>query len=152
MKPIDTHKRHYRDLSCPTGDDTDEHPVDRIVGALPEVTALDDAAREMATQMAAPGADRSSDEWWAECEDLRFQQRALREERFFDVGYEVGRLAGIAEVGTFEARDEVDGTRRRVLRVLVQSRLSRHEAAALIVEIARAFLSPTKRPTDPSGT
>jgi hypothetical protein len=136
---MDTTKRYYRELL-----DSDrvegEHPVDRLVAELPEVRDIDEAARAGAAEMSKSAARRRSATYWAEYEDLRFRQRCVREERFFDVGYEMGRLAGIAEYGAFADSRSSVSLRRQVHRVLVSSPLSCAEKAMNLLEVARAFI------------
>ena len=47
MSPVDLTKRHYDDL-LPRGGG-EEHPVDRLVSALPEIAKVDAAARRRAS-------------------------------------------------------------------------------------------------------
>jgi hypothetical protein len=77
---------------------------------------------------------------WTECEDLRFQQVCVREERFFDAGYEMGWEAGIAQFGAFARGRDATAARRQVHRMLVSSDLSRTERALVLLKVARALL------------
>jgi len=139
MSSNDSTRRHYRDL-LDSDEVEGEHPADRIVVELPEVRTVDDEVRAMSAEMGASEERRRSPASWTEYEDLRFRQRCIHEERFFDVGYEMGWEAGIAQYGTFDEGPEARSVRGHVHRVLVSSRLSDIERAMILVEVARSFL------------
>ena len=142
-------RRHYRAL-LESEHAEGEHPVDRLVADLPEVREVDEAARAMSAEMSRSPARRQSSASWTEYEDLRFQQRAVREERFFDVGYEMGWEAGVAQSGAFARGHDATVARRQVHRVLLSSDLSRTERALVLIEVARALLRPADtRPDTP---
>jgi hypothetical protein len=63
------------------------------------------------------------------------QQRCVREERFFDVGYEMGWEAGIAQFAAFARGRNASVARRQVHRVLVSSDLSRTERAPVLLKV-----------------
>lgn len=139
MSSNDLTGRHYRRLL--DADEVEgEHPADRIVTGLAEVRVVDDEARAMSAAMSASEERRRSAASWSEYEDVRFQQRCVREERFFDVGYEIGWEAGIAQYATFDQAPEVVSVRRHVHRVLHSSSLSDAEKAVILVEVARSVL------------
>jgi hypothetical protein len=143
MSSIDTTRRHYRDL-LESNQVEGEHPADRIVADLPEVHEVDEAIRTMSADMRKSVMRRRSMASWTEYEDLRFQQRCIREERFFDVGYEMGTLAAIAQHRAFEQGAEATILLRELQRVLVASSLSVVEQAAVLLGIAQALLGSSR--------
>jgi hypothetical protein len=146
MPPIDLDRRHYQAILDRRTVDQD-HPIDLMISRLPEIVEIDRTLREFALQMHDPGA-RTSQEQWIEYEDLRLLQRTARQERFFDVGFEFGRAAGMTE-SSFVANDEGVGELRDFLRdTILRAPLSREWATAVILEMARALVlagSPAER-------
>ena len=140
-------RRHYRAL-LESEQAEGQHPADRLVADLPDVREVDEAAQAMSAEMSRLAERRQAIASWTEYEDLRFQQRCVREERFFDVGYEMGWEAGIAQYGAFARGHDATVARRQVHRVLVSSNLSRIERALVLLEVARALLGPAD--TDPN--
>lgn len=151
MSRVDAMRRHYRAL-LESEHAEGEHPADQLVADLPDVREVDAAARAMSTEMSRSVEQRQSITSWTEYEDLRFQQRCIREERFFDVGYEMGWEAGIAQFGAFARGRDATAARRQVHRVLVSSDLSRTERALVLLEVARALLRPADTSPDTSKT
>lgn len=141
MSAIDMAARHYRRLMEPERTERD-HPADRLVASSPHVAAIDHAVRTKATEMSSSVAQRSSTALWTEYEDLRFQQRCLREERFFDLGFEMGRLAGIADDDSLVGEPEASELRTHVLRIIVSTGLPRETLATVMLEVARSLLNP----------
>jgi RNA-splicing ligase RtcB len=142
--------RHYRAL-LESEHTEGEHPADRLVADLPDVREVDQAARAMSAEMSRSVARRQSITSWTEYEDLRFQQRSVREERFFDVGYEMGWEAGIAQYSAFADGPDATVVRQQVHRALVSSDLSRIERAMVLLEVARALLRPANTGSDTSN-
>lgn len=91
MPLIDFDRRHYQAILDRRPADAD-HPIDVLISRLPDVAELDDAVRQAAHELRDPAA-RESEQRWIQYEDLRHLQRAAREERMFDVGFELGRVA-----------------------------------------------------------
>ena len=143
MSRVESMRRHYQALLEPEHAEG-EHPADRLVADLPDVREVDAAARAMSAEMTRSVEQRQSLASWTEYEDLRFQQRSVREERFFDVGYEMDWEAGIARYGAFADGPEATVVRRQVHRVIVSSDLSRIERAVVLLEVARALLHPAE--------
>lgn len=141
--------QHYRAL-LESEHAEGEHPADRLVADLPDVRQVDEAARAMSAEISRSVARRQSIASWTEYEDLRFKQRCVREERFFDVGYEIGWQAGIAQYGSFADGPDATVVRRQMHRVLVSSDLSRIERAVVLLEVARALLRPADTGPDTS--
>jgi hypothetical protein len=120
------------------------------VADIPDVGEVDEAALVMSGEMSRSAVRRQSITSWTEYEDLRLQQRCVREERFVDVGYEMGREAGIAQYGAFADGPDATVVRRQVHRMLVSSDLSRPERALVLLEVARALLRPADTGPDTS--
>lgn len=144
MSSKDRMGRHYWEL---LGSDEveGEHPADRIVADLPDVRMVDDRVRAMSAEMSGSEERRRSAASWTEYEDIRFWQRCVHEERFFDVGFEMGWEAGVAQYGTFDQAPQVLSLRRDMHRVLVSCSLSEIEKAMILVETARSFLCSPRR-------
>jgi len=149
MSRVESMRRHYQAL-LESEHAEGEHPADRVVADLPDVREVDAAARAMSAEMSRSVEQRQSITSWTEYEDLRFQQRCVREERFFDVGYEMGWEAGIAQYGAFADGPDAIVVRRQVHRVLVSSDLSPIERAVVLLEVARALLHPADTGPDTS--
>jgi hypothetical protein len=147
MPPVDLDRRHYQAIldRRTIGDD---HPIDLLIARLPEIATIDQTLHEFAREMHVPTVRRAQ-ERWIEYEDLRLLQRTIRQERFFDVGFEFGRIAGITED---QFVSKVEGLRelRDVLRdVVLQSGTARTWAVAVLLETARALA--LDRPVDRGG-
>src|SRR4051812_18184201 len=137
MPPIDLDRRHYQAILDRRVVD-DDHPIDLLIARLPEVVEIDRTLRELASEMHDPAARRSQ-ERWMEYEDLRLLQRSIREERFFDVGFEFGRIAGITEDQLLKGADEGREFRELLRDAILKSRTSRAWAVAVLLETARAL-------------
>jgi hypothetical protein len=146
MPPIDLDRRHYQAILERRTVDQD-HPIDLLISRLPDVVEIDRTLREVAHQMHDPVA-RTSQERWIEYEDLRLLQRTVRQERFFDAGFEFGRVAGVTE-SSFVGNDEGVSEFRDFLRdTVLRAPLSREWAIAVLLEMARALVlagSPSER-------
>jgi hypothetical protein len=138
MGVIDTTKRHYQRFF--ERDWEREHPADELVQQIPEVMAADQAARALSTELGGSELALRAADRWVEYEDARFHQRALHEERFFDVGYEMGRLAGLAESRDAGWGVEVESLGRQVHEVVVASQLPPARVAAVLLDAARALV------------
>jgi hypothetical protein len=113
-----------------------DHPIDAVIRALPEVADADQTAQAAASALAAAlGPEHRAA--WVRHEDARFEQRSMREERFFDAGFEIGRLAGTGSGGGSPAAFEVSA---RLTRVLLGAGLRRTEATATLLALPRALL------------
>jgi hypothetical protein len=138
MGVIDTTKRHYQRFFERDGDL--DHPADNLVNEMPEVRAADQAAQAISVELCGSDMALRAAERWVEYEDARFHQRALHEERFFDVGYEMGRLAGLAESRDAGWGVEVESLGRQVHEVVVASQLPPARVAAVLLDAARALV------------
>jgi hypothetical protein len=72
-------------------------------------------------------------------EDLRFLQRCKREERLFDVGYEMGRLDRFGTSREAARASGVRAIRRSIRGVVITSSASRADAIAALLDAARAL-------------
>jgi hypothetical protein len=142
MGVIATTKRHYQRLF--ERDEELEHPADELVYQMPDVIAADQAARTLSAELSGSELAHRSAGRWAEYEDARFHQRALHEERFFDVGYEMGRLAGLAESRDAAVGLDVESLGRQVQEVVVASQLPPARVAAVLLDAARALVLGAK--------
>lgn len=137
MSPLDLTKRHYDRLLDQVTDG--DHPVDELVARMPDVAAVDDAARALAATV-EQRQPRAAEALWNEYEDLRLQQRSLHEERFFDVGFELGRVAGISEFGEALASAQTQNLVLAVRMTVVRSGVRRDLAVVSLLALARALL------------
>ena len=143
MSGIDLTRRHYEAM---VGPHDSQHPVDVAVGALPEVRDVDARARAQSLRMARADVRATNDAWIC-YDDLRLLQRSIRQERFFDAGFEHGLLAGRAEARRHAAREGGPAhTRARealaaALRTAVlRAPLPRQTQVAVLLELARALV------------
>ena len=127
-------ERRYQEL-----DGDDEHPVDAAIGKISRIAAIDRKvlalSRHWQKQVDNPDA-------YAHYEDLRFFQRCVREEAFFDAGFEEGKLVGVARSAANSRTATAAGHRLAtgVFQAVRTSRLSRAHIAAVLLELARAFV------------
>ena len=149
MPPIDLSRRHYDTL---IGPHDPQHPVDVAVAALPDVADIDARARAQARRMTRPEVRAVTAEW-VYYDDLRNLQRCLRQERFFDAGFEHGLLAGHAQAlhrsGRGVVSDVPDARARRVLggalrNSVLASPLPLDAAIAVLLEQAYALLQEAR--------
>src|SRR4051812_38188195 len=117
MSPVDLSRRHYDAM---VGPHDVVHPVDAAIAALPEVKDIDARARTQALRMARPEV-RATNAAWIEYDDLRLLQRSVRQERFFDAGFEHGLLAGRAEAQRLAGRAGQDTEAARTLAAVLRS-------------------------------
>jgi hypothetical protein len=146
MPPIDLSRRHYDAM---VGPHDVQHPVDVAVAALPEVRDIDARARSQALRMARAEV-RAANAAWVHYDDLRLLQRSIRQERFFDAGFEHGLLAGRTEAQRHAGRGGPDGVAAHatasdalaaILRkAVLRAPLPRHAQVAVVLELARALV------------
>jgi hypothetical protein len=138
MAVIDTSRRHYQRLF--EREDPPPHPVDHLVEQMPDVANVDREVIALSSDLRTGRRDRSSMEQWIAYEDLRFRQRTLREERFFDIGFEMGRLAGLAESREVDGPPGTRWLRDRLTEILLNSRIPSAHALAALLDAARALV------------
>jgi hypothetical protein len=154
MPPVDFSRRHYEAVAGPRP--PDDHPVDTAVAAVREVRQADAGARRQGRRMRRVEV-RADQTEWVRYEDLLLAQRCIRQERFFDAGYQYGLLAGRAESSAVRARGaparrarEAGRLGGELRRALMMSRLPHEAALAVLLELARALVvdaGPGRRPT-----
>jgi hypothetical protein len=133
---VDLSVGHYERLR---DDRADDHPVDQIVLSFPDVAEIDRAARAAAKALGAQ-VRQVDQELWMTYEDLRLSQRALHEERFFDVGFELGRLAGVAAAHEMAGVREVHDLRLHLEQAVLRTRVSRDQALWALLDVTRALV------------
>jgi hypothetical protein len=138
MGVVDVSRRHYQRLFERAGEQN--HPADELVEQMPDVRAADKATRALAAEVGKAEPAMRAPERWAEYEDAQFHQRTLREERFFDVGFEMGLVAGLAEAREASVGLEVESLRRQVHEIVVASSLPPARVAAVLLDAARALV------------
>jgi hypothetical protein len=142
MSPVDISRRHYRAMAKP---ELEDHPVDLLVAADDDLTAVGREVRLAAARMNDP-TFRADQENWIRYQDLLVWEKETRDERFFDCGYEFGRVAGLAECLSAAGRaGELDAPNvhafRQDLRTLVLTApLKLDLAMAALLEVARALV------------
>ncbi len=110
--------------------------VDKFVDQLPAIERLARRVRTLVKRIDDRITDR---DLWVAYSDALFALRLERESRFFEFGYEYGRLAGRAETAQSQ-RDQTTRTFARQLReAVVASGLPRVTAVVLLLETARAL-------------
>lgn len=135
----DLTKRYYREIGQRSAKHTPEHSIDAIVDRIPQIEAVDRAASEFAAAMRSARA-RRSDASWIDYEDLRLLQRTLRQERFFDVGYAMGRLAGIVAAQE-SLSPRATELRLSILNLAATVDLRADDVLFVLLDAARAFAS-----------
>jgi hypothetical protein len=136
MSVIEPSVGHYERLR---DERVDDHPVDQIVLSFPDVAEIDRAARAAARALGAR-VGRIDQELWMKYEDLRLAQRALHEERFFDVGFELGRLAGVAAGHEMAGLREVHDLRLHLEQAVIRTRVNRDQALWALLDVTRALV------------
>ena len=137
MSPIDTSRRHYESLGSRASEEG--HPVDRLVYALPQIIRIDRAVRDL-TNKIGRATGQCDSKRWRQMVDLRVTQLCAHEERYFDVGYELGRLAGVSEASNASAPAEVQDLTRLLAEAVALSSVPPEEATVALLEIARGLL------------
>jgi hypothetical protein len=145
MSPIDMSRRHYDSLGSRAREEG--HPVDRLVCALPEIARIDRAVRELTDRIGRTTGQCESKRW-RQMVDLRVTQLCAHEERYFDVGYELGRLAGLGEASSVSVSTEVLDLTRLLAEAVALSAIPDEQASVALLDIARGLLL---RPRKPAG-
>jgi hypothetical protein len=102
------------------------------------VAALDQKLRRLASYWQDQISDQRA---YVHYEDLRLAQRLLREEMFFDAGFEHGRLAGRAESRAASSATPANRKlARKVELAAISAGLPRETTVALLLEISRALI------------
>jgi hypothetical protein len=150
--PIDFTRSHYRRIG---GERDEAHPIERAVAAVPEVREVDARARAQAKRMRRPSARADAAEW-VRHEDLRLLQRTVRQERFFDAGFEHGLVAGRTEslratatAATGPGADAVAELADLVRETLLDSPVPCALTIAVLLELAHALTLDQHAPPAP---
>jgi hypothetical protein len=143
MSPVDLSRRHYQAMApAPDGED---HPVDRLLAADEDLVTVEREVRLAAARMNDPVL-RADQDHWIRYEDLLVWAKETRDERFFDCGYEFGRVAGLAESLSAGGRDgeldapSVQAFRRDVRKLVLTAPIKLDVAMAALLEVARALV------------
>jgi hypothetical protein len=137
MSPMDVTRRHYEALGERAKEEG--HPVDRLVYALPEIERIGRAVRKLTNKIGRAMAEGQAKRW-RQLADLRVSQLCLHEERFFDVGFELGRLAGFGDASTASAGPEVEDLTRLLREAVALSSVPHDEAAGALLDVARGLV------------
>jgi hypothetical protein len=127
-------ERRYQEL-----DGAEDHPVDAAIRKIRRIASIDRKvlalSRHWQEQVDHPDA-------YAHYEDLRFFQRCVREEAFFDAGFEEGKLVGIARSVANSRTATAEGHRLAtgVFQAVRTAKLPHAHIAAVLLELARAFV------------
>jgi hypothetical protein len=91
MKPRGS-RRH---AGARSGNHADDHTIDRLVSTRVDVGRLDRDVRRLEAGMLGRmrGKNKRERAAWIRYEDRRLQQRVLRQEAYFDLGWELGERA-----------------------------------------------------------
>jgi hypothetical protein len=124
----------YRQLQ---GDDP--HPVDLIIDEIPQVRALDRKLIRLARRVQQQVRDPKG---YVRYEDLRAEQRCMREQVFFDAGHAQGRIDGVVESldSSVKLNRDARAFARRVQVARLSSRLSSERVVAVLMELARGLV------------
>ena len=128
---------HYRAAEPPRP--SEEHPIDLLVEALPGMAAR----RRMLAKLrhGIQGQVRRQRDFIT-YEDMRLDFAVRREQAFFNLRFERGHLAGLADA--HEASAKLDPTVRRfahqICHAVASSKMPMAEMAAALIDVARAVV------------
>jgi len=126
--------KHYDALQA-----GESHPVDDLVSRIPQIAALDRRLLRESRRWQERVADKRA---FISFMDARLTQRVLRQEAYFDVGFEHGRIEGIA--ASLNASIRSDAATRTLVRAVrtaaMSTDLDRSRIATVLLELARAFV------------
>lgn len=116
----------------------DEHPVDAVIDRIPKIAAIDREVVDLSRRW--PNEVRNA-EAYRNYEDLRVEQRVLREEAFFDAGHREGFLGGVLESLNANANLNSDSRAfaRKIQVARIGSKLPLGQSMAVLLEIVRAL-------------
>ena len=133
---------HYAEADPPGNNDA--HPVDILVDNLPEIVArrrkltkmVKDVQRQVPDQMA-----------FIKLMDAKFEYTTRREQLYFDVGYERGHFAGLAEssAATGTSDPGVREFQRQLFLAVASAKLPKHKTAAALLDVARAVVLASRK-------
>ena len=120
-----------------------EHPVDALVDRIPLIAELMRKSRRRAELITRQVADRRA---FIEYEDLRLHLRTERESAYYNIGHEDGLAAGRLQVlATTARRDQPSRLFAHAVQgFAARSTLSSFRTAAVLLELARAYLAGTQ--------
>ena len=110
--------------------------VDKFVDQLPAIERLARRVRTLVKRIDDRITDR---DLWVAYSDALFALRLERESRYFEFGYEYGRLAGEPRQRSREGTKLVRTFARQLREAVVASGLPRVTAVVLLLETARAL-------------
>jgi hypothetical protein len=124
----------YYSAAQPPGT-SDEHPVDLLIDAMPEVARR----RRRLVRMAGLWQRKVGDERaYIAYEDLRLEYFSLREELYFNAGFERGLLAGRAEGR--EADADTRAFAHQIGLAVATADLPQSHIAAALIDVAKAVV------------
>jgi hypothetical protein len=124
----------------------DPHVVDTIIDKIPQVRALD---RNLVRLSKRVQGDVRDVKRYIGFEDLRLEQRTLRERLYFDAGHQQGRVDGIVESldSSIRVSREARGYARQIHIARIASGLTAVRAIAVLLELARGLVLGERLPT-----
>ena len=134
--------RHYSELL--PRDTEGRHPVDDAVYRMREVRVIDRAVRSAWANLRQRMPDDLAD-LWIKYEDLRLCQRAIHDERFFDVGFEMGQDAAAGRRSRRPRSPKIRSLGDAVAKLVVASDAPAVAAAITLLERTIAVLTKRRR-------
>jgi len=115
------------------------HPLDAIIDQIPAIRSLD---RKLVGLSRRVQADTRDPKRYIAFEDLRLEQRALREAAFYDAGHQQGRIEGAAKSADISTHVSSEGRAfaRWIHIVQLASGLTPEDSVAVLLEVARGLV------------
>jgi hypothetical protein len=130
MRPL---LNHYDDLWGAGG----HHPADHLISRIPAIAKLSRHLITLSERWRQTVPDRRA---FVQHEDLRMRLVALREARFFDVGWECGEIAGRAAASQGRSDPSTRALATAVTRAVLSSELHRDLVAGVLLEAAHGLI------------
>ena len=122
---------HYSAAQPPGA--SDEHPVDVLIGELPEIVSRRRKLSQMTKRVQSQVRDQALFVRYADCWT---EYASLREERYFNAGFEQGLLAGRAESRAASATARTLAHQIRL--IVATTNIPLPHVAATLLGVARA--------------
>ncbi|HVV51977.1 MAG TPA: hypothetical protein VHO06_20070 [Polyangia bacterium] len=117
----------------------DPHVVDDIIDKIPPIHALDRRLVRLSKRIQDDVRDIKR---YVAFEDLRLEQRTLREQAYFDAGHQQGRIDGVVESLDSSVRFSREARKfvRQIQIARLASGLTVERATAVLLECARGLV------------
>jgi len=117
--------------------DAELDPLLGTIDAIPEIRRLDRRLVRLSKRVQGDVRDVPR---YVAFEDLRVEQRLLREAAFYDAGHQHGRTEGASEASAVDADRKAAAFGRLILAARLASKLTATQAVAVLLQITRGLV------------